>query len=66
MGDSVKYNEAAARVMKKYSVPTLDLFTPSKKNMIDWMRKANVHYYPHGSKALAGLVAKDILNRLKN
>ena len=66
VGDSVKYNEAAARVMKRHKIPTLDLFTPSKKNMKDWMKKADVHYYPHGSKALAGLVAKDILKRLKN
>ena len=65
VGDSIKYNEAAARVMKKHNVPTLDLFTPSKNNMNDWMRKADVHYYPHGSQALAGLVAKDILKRLK-
>ena len=64
VGDSIKYNEAAARVMKKHDIPTLDLFTPSKKNMKDWMRKADVHYYAHGSQALAELVAKDILNRL--
>lgn len=64
VGDSIKYNEAAARVMKKHGIPTLDLFTPSKKNMKDWMRKADVHYYAHGSQALAELVAKDILNRL--
>ena len=57
--------DAAARVMKKHNIPTLDLFTPSKNNMKDWMRKADVHYYPHGSQALAGLVAKDIIKRLK-
>jgi acyl-CoA thioesterase-1 len=66
VGDSVKFNEAAARVMKKHSVPTLDLYTPSKKNMKDWMKEANVHYHAHGSQALAELVAKDILTRLKN
>ena len=66
VGDSVKYNEAAARVMKKLKIPTLDLFTPSKKNMKDWMKKADVHYYPHGSQALAEIVAKDVLTRLKN
>ena len=65
VGDSVKYNQAAARVMKKHGVPTLDLYTPSKKNMKDWMKKANVHYHAHGSQALAELVAKDTLNRLK-
>ena len=65
VGDSVKYNEAAARVMKRHKIPTLDLFTPSKKNMKEWMRNADVHYYPHGSQALAELVAKDTLNRLQ-
>jgi acyl-CoA thioesterase-1 len=65
VGDSIKYNEAAARVMKKHAIPTLDLFTTSKKNMQDWMRKADVHYHAHGSQALAELVAGDILNRLK-
>ena len=65
VGDSVKYNDAAARVMKKLKIPTLDLFTPSMKNMQEWMKKANVHYFPHGSQALAELVAKDTLNRLQ-
>ena len=64
VGDSVKYNKAAARVMEKHGVPTLDLYTPSKKNMKDWMKKANVHYHAHGSQALAELVAKDITDRL--
>jgi len=66
VGDSVKFNEAAQRVMKKHGVPTLDLYTPSKKNMKEWMRKANVHYFSHGSKALAEIVAKDVLERLKD
>ena len=65
VGDSVKYNDAAARVMKKLKIPTLDLFTPSMKNMKEWMKKADVHYFPHGSQALAELVAKDTLNRLQ-
>ena len=66
VGDSIKYNQAAARVMKKHGVPTLDLFTPSKKNMKDWMKEANVHYHAHGSQALAERVAGDILKRIKN
>ena len=65
VGDSIKYNEAAARVMKRHKIPTLDLFTPSKKNMKKWMRNADVHYYPHGSQALAKIVADDVLKRLK-
>ena len=65
VGDSVKYNQAAARVMEKHGVPTLDLYTPSKKNMKEWMRVANVHYFPAGSQALAEIVANDITKRLK-
>ena len=66
VGDSIKYNQAATRVMKKHGIPTLDLFTPSKKNMKDWMKPANVHYHAHGSQALAKLVAQDVLKRLEN
>ena len=54
VGDSVRYNEAAARVMKKHDVPTLDLFTPSKKNMKTWMRPANVHYFPRWLQSSGG------------
>ncbi len=66
VGDSIRYNQAAARVMKKHGIPTLDLFTPSKKNMKDWMKPADVHYHAHGSQALAKLVAQDVLKRLGN
>ena len=66
VGDSVRFNEAAARVMKKHDVPTLDLFTMSKERMKELMRPANVHYFPQGSQALAEAVAKDILKRLKD
>ena len=66
VGDSIKYNQAAARVMKKLKIPTLDLFNPSMKNMKEWMKKADVHYYPNGSQSLAEIVAKDILKRLKS
>ena len=66
VGDSLKYNQAAARVMKTHGVPTLDLFTPSKTNMKDWMKEANVHFHAHGSQALADLVAQDIIEKLKN
>ena len=66
VGDSIKYNQAAARVMKKLKIPTLDLFNPSMKNMKEWMKKADVHYYPNGSQSLAEIVAKDILTRLKS
>ena len=66
VGDSVRFNEAAAKVMKKHDVPTLDLFTMSKERMKELMRPANVHYFPQGSQVLAEAVAKDILKRLKD
>ncbi|MFP6900915.1 MAG: hypothetical protein VCA36_08210, partial [Opitutales bacterium] len=66
VGDSVRFNKAAARVMEKHGVPTLDLFTMSKERMEELMRPANVHYFPQGSQALAEMVAKDILKRLKD
>jgi hypothetical protein len=64
VGDSVKYNEAAARVMKKHNVPTQDLFTVSKERMEELMLPANVHYKKEGSKLLGELVAKRILKEL--
>ena len=64
VGDSAKYNEAAARVMKKHKVPTQDLFTVSNERMKEIMRPANVHYTKEGSRFLGELVAKRILKEL--
>ena len=64
VGDSVKYNEAAARVMKKHNVPSQDLFTVSKERMEELMLPANVHYKKEGSRLLGELVAKRILKEL--
>ena len=65
VGDSVKYNEAAAIVMKKHDVPTHDLFTMSKKRMEELMLPANVHYKKEGSIALGKDVSRVILKALK-
>jgi len=65
VGDSVKFNTAATRVMKKHGVPTHDLFTMSKKRMREIMRPANVHYTPEGSKVLGKDVARVIMEALK-
>ncbi len=65
VGDSVKYNEAAARVMKKHGIPTHDLFTMSHKRMKELMLPANVHYKKEGSVALGKDVARVILETLK-
>jgi hypothetical protein len=58
VGHSAEYNEVAARVMKKHGVATHDLYTFSKVRMDKIMRKANVHFVPAGSEALAAEVAK--------
>ena len=65
VGDSMKYNEAAARVMKRHGIPTHDLFTMSKKRMKELMLPANVHYKKEGSVALAKDVARVITEALK-
>jgi len=65
VGDSIKYNAAAARVMIRYGIPTHDLFTMSKKRMKEIMLPANVHYTKDGSEVLGGDVAMVILEALK-
>jgi len=64
VGDSVKYNRAATRVMKKHNIPIQDLFTVSKERMEELMLPANVHYKKEGSRLLGELVAKRILKEL--
>jgi len=66
VGDSVKYNEAAARVMKRHGIPTHDLFTMSKKRMKELMLPANVHYKKEGSVTLGKDVARVIIEALKD
>lgn len=64
-GDSVKYNEIAAKIMKANDIPTHDLYTVSKERMDELMLPANVHFKPAGSQVLAELVAARILEELK-
>ena len=65
VGDSIRYNTAAERVMIRHGVPTHDLFTMSRERMKEIMLPANVHYTKDGSKVLAESVAKVILQALK-
>ena len=65
VGDSAKYNEIAAKIMKRHNIPTHDLFTMSKKRMKELMRPANVHYTPEGSQALGEDVARVISEALR-
>lgn len=59
-GDEIKYNEAAARVMKAAGVPTDDLFTHAQARIKEIQNKADVHFSVAGSKYLAEKVAAEI------
>ena len=65
VGDSIRYNEIAARIMKKHHISTHDLFTVSKKRMKELMRPANVHYTAEGSRVLGKDVARIVIEALK-
>ena len=65
VGDSIKYNAAAALVMIRHGIPTHDLFTMSIKRMKEIMLPANVHYTKDGSEVLGREVARVILEALK-
>ncbi len=60
-GEEVKYNEAAARVMKEAGIPTNDLYTHAKAKLAEvQLPNANVHYTDAGYKYLAEKVASSI------
>ncbi|MEZ5384035.1 MAG: SGNH/GDSL hydrolase family protein [Prosthecobacter sp.] len=62
-GDELKYNEAAARVMKAAGVPTDDLHAHAAAKP-DAQLPANVHYTPEGSRYLAEKVSAVITEYL--
>lgn len=62
-GDELKYNEAAARVMKAAGIPTDDLHAHAAAKP-DAQLPANVHYTPEGSRYLAEKVAAVITEYL--
>lgn len=59
-GDEVKYNEAAARVIKAAGITTDDLYQHSLAGPKDIQLAANVHYTPKGYQYLAQNVAAAI------
>jgi hypothetical protein len=65
VGDDDKYNEAAARVMKKHGIRINDLnsltddFPPEL-----FVKPGDVHYKPEGSKKIGQAVAKEISQAL--
>ena len=66
VGDSKKYNEVAAKVMKQQGIPTHDMYSFSMKHMSDIMLKANVHFTKDGSEKLAETVVEQISDGLKS
>ncbi len=58
VGDSAKYNEIAARVMKKHDVPTHDLVKISEAGMMEVMLTATVRCTNEGSAVLGKGVAE--------
>jgi hypothetical protein len=60
-GDELKYNEAAARVMKEAGIPTNDLHAHAQARIKDiQLPDGNVHFTDAGSKYLAEKVAASI------
>jgi acyl-CoA thioesterase-1 len=62
--DELKYNAAAARVMKEFGIPTDDLHELCLQNT-GWQLPQNVHFTPEGYAGLAAKVAADIGAALK-
>lgn len=65
VGDSVKYNAIAAKVMQDNDVAIDDLYAFSLPKLKEIMRPANVHFTPDGSKQLAEQVVATIQAALK-
>ncbi len=63
-GNEMKFNEAAARVMKTSGIPTDDLRTHALAKIKEIQLPANVHYTPAGYKYLAEKVAEEIAKAL--
>lgn len=59
-GDEVKYNQAAARVMKENQVAIDDLCAHARPELKRIQRPANVHFSDEGSEFLARKVAASI------
>jgi lysophospholipase L1-like esterase len=67
LGDELKYNEAAARVMKKHGIMTNDLHKLTKTFAADQFDgSGNVHYTQEGYRRIGKQVADQILKALES
>ncbi len=60
VGDAVKYNAIAARIMKENDIAVDDLYAVAKARLAEIQRPANVHFTPKGSQELAKAVVASI------
>lgn len=65
VGDSAKYNAAAAEVIERVGGIQVDPFFEFAESVSDTQRPANVHYTPEGSKQLGRHVAGVIVAALE-
>jgi hypothetical protein len=66
VGDDLRYNQVAARVMKKHGIPINDLNATSRTFKPElFSGPGNVHFKPEGSQKLAEQVAEHIRQALK-
>ena len=65
VGDSVKYNAVAAKIMKERKIAIDDMYSFTMPRLKEIMRPANVHFTPAGSKALAKQAVAAITAALK-
>ena len=66
VGDDKRYNDVAAKVMKKYGVPVNDLHALTKKFPSDlFVKPGDVHYTQQGYQKIAKQVSLKILTTLK-
>ena len=65
-GDSAKYNAIAAKIMEEHQIAVDDLYSFAKPRLDKIQRKANVHFSPEGSQALAEQVAGSIREALQS
>lgn len=64
--DVVRYNEAAATIMKRYGVAINDLYAFILPHLDTLQQPHNVHFHPPGSRELGRKVAREIRNALQN
>ena len=64
-GDAARYNAVAARIMQANAIAVDDQYTFAKPRLAEIQKRANVHFHPEGSRALAGQAALAIEAALK-